>query len=346
MNRKIYKLIDDELINFEESKHHNENDFQQLIADYPELIPGDVIDRENPRRWIVVGREIDNIDVLLLDQDGIPTIVEVKKSNNYEINREVIGQMVDYGANLFKHPIDSIIHKTGNNNLKEFLDEDTNAEKFWIQVHSNLEKEKMRLIVVSDHILPKLQNMVEFLNNQMPSVDVFAVEIKQYMDDETGIRTFIPNVFGSKPRVISFEPELTEPKFFDNLDDFGVNFYRELISFADENGFMKKWTKNGFFLTVPVEDDFVKILHCYSKLYSFDQSIFSTRSNIINRVVNGDLIFNKYLDDILKIEDFYAVNDGFGYKIENNFNEDKWETFQNILLEIKKKIMDNGLSRL
>lgn len=40
-----------------------------------------------------------SIDHLFLDQDGIPTLVEVKRSSDTRIRREVVGQMLDYAAN-------------------------------------------------------------------------------------------------------------------------------------------------------------------------------------------------------------------------------------------------------
>ena len=40
-----------------------------------------------------------SVDHLLLDQDAIPTLVEVKRSSDSRIRREVVGQMLDYAAN-------------------------------------------------------------------------------------------------------------------------------------------------------------------------------------------------------------------------------------------------------
>jgi hypothetical protein len=40
-----------------------------------------------------------SVDHLFLDQDAIPTIVEVKRSADTRIRREVVGQMLDYAAN-------------------------------------------------------------------------------------------------------------------------------------------------------------------------------------------------------------------------------------------------------
>ena len=139
MNGKIYKLKDnEELLEIHEEKHKSEYNFQTLLTKYPDLIPGDQIDPENPRKWFVIGREIDNIDIFLLDQDGIPTIVEVKKSNNIEIHREVVGQMLDYGSKLvFSQSVETIIPQIEVNSpisVQDFLDNEISEEEFWDKV--------------------------------------------------------------------------------------------------------------------------------------------------------------------------------------------------------------------
>ena len=353
MNGKIYKIIDDDnLLEIREKKHKNENDFQRLIKKYPDLIPGDLIDNDNPRKWLVVGREINNIDVFLLDQDGMPTIVEVKKIDNDEIHRSVIAQLFDYGSKLFSKTIAQIrvdIDKYSPTDLETFLDNnDIEEEEFLEKLKMNIKEENMRLIVVSDGIPRNLQNIVEFLNNEMESIEVLAVEIKQYTDDQDGTKIFVPRLVGHSRDTTVFEPELREETLYENLDDVGALFYRELLQFANENNFEPKWTKTGFFLTVPIEEEYVKILHCYSDKYSFGQSIFSTNISIIDRVKAGEVIFEQYLKDSLEIDDFYTVNTNFGYlnfgyKVDRNLDEKQWEKFKINLLKIKEKIEENGL---
>jgi hypothetical protein len=40
-----------------------------------------------------------SVDHLFVDQDAVPTLVEVKRSSDTRIRREVVGQMLDYAAN-------------------------------------------------------------------------------------------------------------------------------------------------------------------------------------------------------------------------------------------------------
>jgi hypothetical protein len=99
-----------DLIALEEKGYVTESVLQELLVSYPDLLPGDQIDPENPRRWLLVAREMDvpgdvdetghwSLDHLFLDLDGIPTFVECKRLSDTRIRREVVAQMLDYAAN-------------------------------------------------------------------------------------------------------------------------------------------------------------------------------------------------------------------------------------------------------
>ena len=87
---------DDELVEMEEEPHTEETKLQELLAEHPNLLVGDQINRDAPRRWLLLTREAGlatsedgvatfSIDHLLLDQDAIPTLVETKRASNREI---------------------------------------------------------------------------------------------------------------------------------------------------------------------------------------------------------------------------------------------------------------------
>ena len=93
---------------------------QKLIEDHPDILAGDQINPDEPVEWLLVSREVGipdgdeagdrwALDHLLLDQLARPTFVEVKRSSDSRIRREVVGQMLDYAANAQKYwPIDLI----------------------------------------------------------------------------------------------------------------------------------------------------------------------------------------------------------------------------------------------
>src|SRR5438552_466500 len=95
-----------ELVEMKEKAYDSEDIFQELLAKYPNLLGGDQMDSDAPRRWLLVSREMGvpdadegagrwSVDHLFLDQDGIPTLVEIKRSSDTRIRREVVGQMLD-----------------------------------------------------------------------------------------------------------------------------------------------------------------------------------------------------------------------------------------------------------
>ena len=105
---------DDSLVSMEPAEFSKEVDFQNLLARFPELLVGDQIDPVNPRRWALVkseqpvttnenGASSWSVDLLFVDQDGIPTLVEVKRQSDTRLRREVVGQMLDYAANCASH---------------------------------------------------------------------------------------------------------------------------------------------------------------------------------------------------------------------------------------------------
>ena len=101
---------DDELIEMRQQGYLLEAHLQELLAKYPSLLAGEGLNPEAPRRWLLVRREAGladaedggmrwSVDHLFFDQDAVPTLVEVKRSSDTRIRREVVGQMLDYAAN-------------------------------------------------------------------------------------------------------------------------------------------------------------------------------------------------------------------------------------------------------
>jgi hypothetical protein len=87
----MFVVQDDELIEMKPGKYVTEDELQSLIERYPGLLDGADINPDNPRRWLLIEREPGlatgadqsdrfSVDHLFVDQDAIPTIVEVKRA--------------------------------------------------------------------------------------------------------------------------------------------------------------------------------------------------------------------------------------------------------------------------
>jgi len=203
---------DGELVEMSEHAYDSEALLQELLAKYPKLLAGGQMDTSSPRRWLLVRREMGipskdegggrfSVDHLFLDQDAIPTLVEVKRSTDTRLRREVVGQMLDYAANAVMYwPVEQIQAEfeagsdDAEDELAQLLGEDPNQGEFWEKVKTNLQAGKIRMVFVADVIPSELRRIVEFLNEQMDPAEVLAVEIKQFVGE--GMKTLVPRVMG------------------------------------------------------------------------------------------------------------------------------------------------------
>ena len=242
MSGGIYLIRDaGGLVKMDERAYETEDLLQGYLADHPDLLAGDQINTTEPRRWLLVSREMSlaseedgagrwSVDHLFLDQDAIPTIVEVKRSTDTRIRREVVGQMLDYAANAVVYwPVETLraqfetSYETAEQDLTELLDAD--LEEFWRKVKTNLQAGRVRLIFVADEIPAELRRIVEFLNQQMDPAEVLAVEIKQYVSRDSDLKTLVPRIIGQtveaqqkKSGAVRESKQWDESSFFADLE--------------------------------------------------------------------------------------------------------------------------------
>jgi hypothetical protein len=206
----------DSLLPMEPAQFATEDDFQLLLSRFPELLVGDQIDPQNPRRWVLVRREQPvstgeigasqwSIDHVFLDQDGIPTLVEIKRQSDSRIRREVVGQMLDYAANCaiywsvetLQSGLEQTCRQAGRESevvLTELLGPTGEIDEFWQRVKTNLQAKKIRLLFVADVIPLELRRIVEFLNEQMDPAEILAIELRQFAGGQ--LKTIVPTVYG------------------------------------------------------------------------------------------------------------------------------------------------------
>ena len=163
---------------------------------------------ETGARWAV--------DLLIVDQGAWPTLVEVKRGASSDLRRKVIGQMLEYAAHAahaahtwtadeLRKSFQTTASSRQQNPkglLEELLSEEEQFDPdfFWEDVATNLAAGRLRLLFVADDLPDPLERVVEFLNAQMPDIEVLAVEIKRFGDGTNN--TFVPRVLGrtAKPQ--------------------------------------------------------------------------------------------------------------------------------------------------
>lgn len=217
MSGKIYLLGEGSSLHpLEETGYEAETVLQGLLASYPDLLAGEQVNPSDPRRWLLISGEIAvaaeegggtrwALDHLFIDQEGVPTLVEVKRSSNSQIRREVVGQMLDYAANgsaywslekmvaAFERrcELDGV---DPDSELALFLEIEEDASDFWQQVKTNLRAGRIRMVFVADEIPSELRRIIEFLNEQMDPAEVLGLEVRQYLGE--GRAVLVPRVVG------------------------------------------------------------------------------------------------------------------------------------------------------
>lgn len=211
----IYLRHGSNVLAMHEAPYDTEAVLQELIAEHPQMLAGeDGGDNGGNGSWLLIRREASvydeadaasrgSLDHLFVDGDGIPTLVEVKRSTDTRIRREVVGQMLDYAANAAHWTVEQIQAWLAERCRVDGLDVDEALSDhvdepgvLWEQVRTNLAAGRLRLVFVADEIPPAVRRIVEFLNGQMTECEVVAIEVRQYIGSDPEQKIIVPRVLG------------------------------------------------------------------------------------------------------------------------------------------------------
>lgn len=207
-----------DLVSLAAAPYEAEAALQDLLERHPQLLPGYQMSRDDPRRFLLVRREAPvpdrdggtgrwSVDHLFLDQDAVPTLVEVKRSTDARIRREVVGQMLDYAANGTRYWGDGALRQLFEQTcadrdqdpaavLETVIGGDGDVEEFWALAERNLRGGFLRLVFIADVIPEELRAVIEFLNDRMHETEVYGVEVQRYGDPGT-TECFVPRLIGA-----------------------------------------------------------------------------------------------------------------------------------------------------
>lgn len=261
------------------SPYENEDILQRLLEEHPELLAGESLEPGKAARFLLVGREFGVpdceggsdrwlLDHLFLDQDATPTFVEVKRSSDTRIRREVVGQMLDYAANGQRYwPVDrmrSVATEThgGADHLAEAIldligpddeaEPEERIERFWDEAANRLRDGRVRLVFVSDKLPPELRRILEFLNEQMPRIQVIGLELVQYQGKGLP-QILVPRVVGQTEASRAAKTGSSGPRrktdenaFLAACPDTAQSFFADLLKEARRRNLEIYWGQVGF----------------------------------------------------------------------------------------------------
>lgn len=181
MGDQLYILNNKKASIADKSPYETEDQLQEIIANNPNLLLRD-IDGEYSELYLISREQnVDelSLDILLVDQDGVLTLVEVKRSADTRIRREVVGQMLDYASLVNSWDISTLRDDFEKNNPYLTWSEEQSSE-FWQNVENSMKLEKLKLVFAADKIPMSLKNIIKFLGRHFSNIEVYGVEIRRY----------------------------------------------------------------------------------------------------------------------------------------------------------------------
>lgn len=189
----------------------NEEELQRYIEENPESIP--LYDIKEDIRLLVVAREFPTqsgpIDAIGIDKDGELYLVETKLYRNTD-KRNVVAQVLDYGASLWKHSsedwegfreeLERQTQKRWSMGLQQKLQDFFGiAEEETLTVidnlSNNLNEGRFKFVILMDTLHDQLKDLILFIN-QNSKFSLFIAEMEYYKHEEYEI--LIPRLYGAE----------------------------------------------------------------------------------------------------------------------------------------------------
>ena len=248
----------------------NEKTLQSLLGESPSIIS---IDEIRPEAGPLVAAipevtlPIGSVDLLAFTAEGDIAIIECKLASNAEVKRKVIGQILEYAANVWEmryEQLDEIVRLRKGVSLIELMrssiaaSEEWDEENFRKNIESALESGRFILIIVVDEINDELSRIVRFLNAcGSTNYEFAALEMRRFTAEKAEM--LVPRVFGPSKVVRSTSGsgprhQWDEATFFAELqknhDNQVVTVARNILKWAKQAAevWYGKGSRNGSFV--------------------------------------------------------------------------------------------------
>lgn len=358
---------DGSLVELSERVYDSEDVLQGLLARYPRLLGGDDSSSSSARAWLLVEREVgvpDNekapdrwsVDHLFIDQDAVPTLVEVKRSTDTRIRREVVGQMLDYAANAIVYwPVETIRAKFEARCDREGLDwlevlaetfgADCDPDASWEKVKTNLQAGKIRMLFVADVIPSELRRVVEFLNTQMDPAEVLALEVRQFVGKD--LKTLVPRLIGQtaeaqQKKRPSTGPTVTTAQF---LDQAGMTrpFFEAVMAFAKSENLIITTGTKGFSVSTAHGNGRVVLFYGYPpNIYAKTHCIMTELAMLAKKVRGGSELAVGIREELAKRPGWQAAGNEMKYLLDHEQTEEETAWVLQFFRSLRSDIANRG----
>lgn len=183
-----------------ESAYAGEGELEELICNHPKLVS---VSEGMSKEVLFVGSQINlgglTMDSLFVTENGVPILAETKLSNNAEIKRDIISQLLVYSVNVSEVLTAQNMKKwfVENNASNTELLERFNNPDFWATAEQHINHSHFYLAFVADHFSGETIANIQKLDRDIENKSLYCVELAPYRVDATNEYLIERNV--SKP---------------------------------------------------------------------------------------------------------------------------------------------------
>ena len=181
----------------------DEATLHKLIQDAPGMLP-----LAGEPEIAILGSEVNlgsgYADLIGVESNGRPVVIEVKLSRNNEARRAVVAQILAYAAYLHGYTVNALeegplkisLQKEGHNNILDAVQAAglenaiSNSQEFTAAMGKSLSDGRFRLVFVLDEVPQELSTLVAYLENIASELVIDLVAVNSF--DINGTQAVLP----------------------------------------------------------------------------------------------------------------------------------------------------------
>jgi len=363
-----------------QNQHFTEAFLQKLVFEEPKLLSTEEIGSEYAN-LIPLCRELSvksgSIDVVYITLEGKICLVETKLFRNPEAHRTVVAQVIDYAKDLsgmsFVDFCEAVTKAKGEESIKALFRKirqkqpEFNEIELQQNIQLSLSHGHLLLLIVGNKIFPEVALLTESIHSAPHlefTIRLMELEFYSIGDTEDKQLLVVPQVVGKtheqaraivrivyeekKPEVavipIETDKSLLDPEtFLKGVDSEGLLVFKAILKLSDLHAFPIHWGTKGFTLNVNVDGKHVALCYCYGLKAMGGQTVWTSFTDIINKVKGGEGIVNALRERLRQTGIFSETQKEMKINFQQKLTDTQINDLTDTLVDLANSIESNGL---
>ena len=189
MNDAVVVMVDGRVKVLQRTGHRDADLLRTMLHSRPDLVLGAATRGDHRRLLLVTDTDVSSLQRVYVDSEAVPLLVGVQATDHDRADGDVLLRLLDRVAlelPSWRHGrLRELAGATHDDRdeaelLTQALDWRADPDTFWARVDSNLSRDRVRIVLVTDRVPDELTRIVEFLDGQLRDVELRAVEVSLY----------------------------------------------------------------------------------------------------------------------------------------------------------------------